>query len=297
MSELQHIARTVGETRDELLVWVRSLLDEAGVDLPVTGVLPTDGRPALFMMPYQTVLESQSTVPMSPLVPSGSAGPPAGVTPDWVSVAHAMTRFLVEHYPKRARKAPGLGPLDAQPKLELLPKAMGDWYRAQDAEWGSDQRGILPSVAWRQGFSFVVRYAAIVTAEDATDGDRKRLQALAVLASGVRQRRFFELGVAPPPCSSQLLSLIEAMRDSCDGELSAALAAGAASIVASRRSAVGVYPHHELTDADLAFVLRTLHQPMQPAVVFALRLSLGAGPVLEPGALPALPPIEMGKRS
>ena len=58
-------------------------------------------------------------------------------------------------------------------------------------------------------------------------------------------------------------------------------------------TAVGVYPHHELSDMDLALVMQALQLPMQPAVVFALRLALGGGPYLETGASPHVAPVEV----
>lgn len=297
MSELTHIRQILDQTRLGLQEWMAHLIVEAGEELPVAGVIPSQPRPpTLVVLPYQIVLESQSTVPTLSLVPAGEKDKDT-IPPAWQRLARGMTTYLMDHYPRRAPRGQSVGPLDPAPQLDQLRGELAAWYRAHGRSWmiGED-RGKLPSVQWRQPFSFVVRFATFVvdTSGENPELDRLQLVALALVAAGIRHRRHFEVLTPPEPIPEELRLLCEAMGRSAAPELGAQILADLEAVQRPLRTAVGVYPHHELSDRDLATVMQALRQPMQPAVVFALRLSLGAGPLLEPGATPHIRSVEMG---
>lgn len=295
MTAFTHVQRVTGAVHDGLHAWVRALMADAGVPCDVAGAVPTDGGPTLALMPYQMVLESQHTVPSVPYVPHPPDSKRDAIPAAWRTIGVAMTDVLLESFPARAKGRPGLGPLDPAPLLGSLPDPIAAWYRTHREDWlvgGTPERGRLPAVAWRQPFAFAVRYVAVVVDPDTTPGgDATRLQALAVLAAGIRLSRFFRVRMPPVPASESLLELVRAFSE-VDTEAAAPIADALAAATSERELAVGLTPHNELTDADLALVCMSLKQPMQPAIVFSLRLSLGEGPELGAGALPHLASVE-----
>lgn len=280
-------------TRDALHAWAAGLLEASGAPLPIVGSAqaPRSG-PTVVMMPYQTVLESQAATPVVPLVPSFQDGERNAVPEPWRTASRVMTHLLVEQYPKRGQRTPGLGTLDPLPPLSELPKPVADWYRARGEPWvvdrGGRPAGRLPFLGWRHPFSLAVRFAAFVLdgPDPRADHDRVTLGALGVLAAGVRLQRFLRVDAPPVPTDPALSELVRAF-SALDGEAAAELAA-AFEAGGQRQLAVGLTPHHELTDSDLAAIARTLDAPIQPALVFSMRLALGAGVELTAGALPHL---------
>jgi hypothetical protein len=288
-------------TRDALHAWAAGLLAGAGIPLPVAGspAAPRKG-PTLVLLPYQTVLESQAATPVVPLVPSLQDGERNAVPEPWRTASRAMTQLLVESFPKRDQRAPGLGTLDPLPYLKELPKPVAAWYRARGEPWvvdrGGKPAGRLPFVGWRHPFSLAVRCAAFVLdgPDSSADHDRVTLGALGVIAAGVRFERFLRVDAPALPCEPALIELVRAF-GAIGGDTAAELAA-AFDGAGRRQLAVGLTPHNEIDDGDLAAIARTLDGPIQPAIVFSMRLALGAGPELGPGALPHLAPISTVER-
>jgi len=286
-----HIDATMLAVHECLLAWGKGLLDQAGNPLPVCGSVPEVGAGAhLVLLPYQSVLESQAGVPFLPLVPMNKGAGRESIPGPWRMLAQGMTQVLVDDFPKRAAKGPGLGPLDPAPPLDGMPKPIADWYRAQGEPWSAKGRGRLPQISWRQPFSLVIRYAAMVIdpAGESTDIGAQRLRALGVLAGGIRIERYFRATVPPSPVSAELSGLIEAFAAAAPEEIAADMEEAVRLAHEDNETAVGLTPHHDLTDIDAATVMRALRQPMQPAVVFAIRMALGAGPELIGGAIPHL---------
>ncbi|MCA9566786.1 MAG: hypothetical protein KC656_03050 [Myxococcales bacterium] len=292
----KHTAEVTERVRGAMITWVEGLLAAAELTLPVTGALPSDrDHGALVLLPYQMIMESQAGVPQVPLMPVSGDGRRDAIPGPWRALARGMTDVLVEQFPQRTKGAPGLGPLDPCPPLDGLPAPIAAWYRANPAFQAEGGRGRLPQISWRQPFSLVIRYAAMVVDPDPAS-DLLRLQALAVLAAGIRQERFFQTQVPPVPQTPDLAGLVDAMAEAAPGEAGETMRAAAVASRSENTLAVGLFPHHDLTDNDLALVMQALQVPMQPALVFGARLSLGAGPVLLEGAVPHLASVEGARR-
>ena len=283
MTPRAHVAKVTREVSTALEEWVRSLLEEADLSLPVRVDLPETGE-SLVLLPYQLVLESQAGVPLVPLMPTSGEARREAIPAPWREIARGMTQILVEQFPQRSRNQPGLGPLDPCPPLAEIPAPLQDWYRAHPDWQVENGRGRLPQISWRQPFSLVIRYTALVSGCPSL----RRLQALSVVAAGIRQDRYFQAMVPATPQDAPLGSLVDAFALSAPEPLRADLEAAADASRADHPLAVGVFAHHDLTDNDLALVMQALQLPMQPAVVFGARLSLGAGATLLPGAVPHL---------
>ena len=294
MSAMAQVRATMASARDGLLAFVSSVAEEAGLALPVVGS-PTDlqGGLGLVILPYQTVLETQPGTPTLPLAPHGADVDRGTIPEPWRSTGRAMTQVLANVYPKREQRGPGLGPLDPLPLLDSLPAPLVGWYRAHADDWIVDRHGKeagrLPFVSWRQPFALAVRFAALVLGEAPAGSapDRVRLEALGVVAAAIRLRRFFEISAPAASVEPALLELVEVF-SRLEVEGSAELQDLLPGLLEPRPTVLGLTPHHELGDADLALLARTLGTPMQPAMVFSVRLALGAGPELAAGALPHL---------
>jgi len=288
-----HVRDIMGRMRGGLHTWAAGLLDQAGIDCAVGGELPEPGAgPQLVLLPYQVVMESKAAVPRLSLVPASQDIERESVPKPWMHVAHGMTQTLLDHFPSRPARGPGLGPLHPAPPLDALPASIRAWYEANPRfmiEGGSKPAGRLPSVMWRQPFALAVRFAALVVDRDGQtpELDLMRLEALGVLAAGIRIDRYVQIEVPPVPIEPELVDLVDAF-EAVGGEASKRIARGWKDAREPLQLAVGMTPHHELSDDDLARVASALGIPMQAALVFAIRLSLGAGPELGQGALPHL---------
>lgn len=290
MTVYAQVGRTMGIVRDGLHEWAAALMAKAELEVAVTGEVPADGSgPTLVMLPYQVVMESKAAVPRIALVPGSSDVEREGVPGAWRQVARGMTQTLLDHFPQRPARAPGLGPLHPVPPLDALPAPIAAWYRDHPAWTVDGTAGRLPSVMWRHPFGLAVRFAALVMDRSAPAGglDLLRLQALGVLAAGIRVERYVEVTAPAVVVDPDLASLIEAFA-AVGGEVGEAIREGWDAARAPAPLAVGLTPHHELSDDDLARVATALGIPMQAALVFAIRLSLGAGPELGQGAMPHL---------
>lgn len=300
MTAFGHVNEVIGAVNDGLRDWATALMTEGGVGCGVTGHIPSKGKPTLALLPYQMVLESQHTVPTLQLMPQPTSGATRETIPAaWRTIGQSMTGVLLESFPERAKGRPGVGPIDPMPPLASLPPPIAAWYKAHKKDWvlnTKEPRARLPSISWRQPFGYTVRYAAIVVdpSGQSTEIDSVRLRALGVFAAGVRLQRFFTVTMPPLPTTKPLEELIAAF-GKVKGEAAEPIAEALKSALSNKTLAVGVTPHNELSDADLALVCMALKQPMQPAMVFSVRLSLGSGPELGAGAMPHLESVEKGE--
>ncbi len=291
------IRGTVSAARDGLFALVRRGFADAGLDLRVSGDSGDEG--ALLLLAYQTVLESNASSTVIPLVPQSGDAAGNGVPDPWRRVSRLVSQLLLEVYPKRETRSPGLGPLDPLPPLAALPPPLRDWYDARSERWvvpvGGRPHGRLPFLGWRQPFPLAVRFAAMVPRAVGPDADRGRLEALGVVAAVVRLGRSFEFDAPPYPAEPDLLALAKAF-SAIGGPAGDELAELLPALTAPRLTSTGLTAHHELSDADLAEIARTLGVPIRPAIVFSVRLALGGGVELSTGALPHLGGVTAGDR-
>lgn len=294
-----HVDDVMRAVRQGLHDWVGDLMGKAGLEGFVSGVLPdpsqgAEGGPHLVVLPYQSVLESQAGVPTMTLVPIGKDAKRDSLPKPWQIIAHGMTSVLVEQFPQRGKKAPGLGPLHPSPLISELPGPIARWYH-DNPDWtvGGGERAKLPQISWRHPFSMVVRFASVGvdTRGETPNLDEFRLRALAVLAAGIRIERFYPVELPPFPVTPELESLIESFAAAAPGELGERMREAVEAQRLPMQTAIGLTPHHELSDNDIALMMEALRQPMQPCLVFAVRMALGGGPELIPGAMPHLPPV------
>ncbi len=298
MKPYAQIAASVDLVRDGLINWVEDLLSHGGVTLPVVGTVGKE--PGLVLLPYQMLVEGQLAMANIPLLPLSGDSDHSSIPTPWRLIGRGMTRVLLESYPRRkiAGRPETVNPC---PPVEELPNSIRYWYEENADNWVVDNGGVpcarLPALAWRLPFAFAVRYAAMVIAPPtgaAIDRlDAQQLKALALLAAGLRIERYFTADAPADPVSDEIIELIHAFAGvpiESQAELHGAIEA----CLAPRRVKVGIAPHNELTDSDLALVAMALRQPMQPALVFSVRMTLGGGPILEPGGLPNIAPVGKG---
>ena len=294
MNSHQHVAQVMAEIRDSMFTWARDLTTEAGIPIEPIGEIPKSGKkPRLVLLPYQMVMESQAGVPTISLMPMLTDSKREAIPKPWRTVAVAMTNVLVEQFPQRKRKSAGIGPLDPCPPLDGLPSPVRAWYKANAEEWilPGGKRGLLPHISWRQPFSLSIRYAAMVVDPSESPGlDLTQLQTLSVLATGIRQQRYFRSELPAVSQPESLQSLVDAMIAATPETERGAFTAAAEQTRQSTHLAVGMFPHKDLSDNDIAMVMRALRLPMQPTLIFGVRLALGAGPELGAGAMPHLSP-------
>jgi hypothetical protein len=148
-------------------------------------------------------------------------------------------------------------------------------------------------IEWQNAFSLAVRFVSIVpsSAKPMADLDGLQLRALALVAAGVRLGRHFQVEEPPFATKGPLLDLMTAFAKVEHAD-AAELAEAVAAISRPRDLTVGLAPHHDLSDQDLALMMRAMDLPMQPAIVFSMRVALGAGPELNYGALPHIGSVE-----
>lgn len=299
-STLPHISRTIELVRSGLHSWMAEKLREGNVDLSVTGSVTGATSPTLVLLPYQIVLESTPTNPSTPLMPVNQENPKDSLPPVWRRAGLLMTHILVDTFPARPAKGPGIGPVDPLPPLASLPKPIAAWYKAAGEDWLVERNGTcarLPMIEWQHAFSLAIRFAAIVPSgsKPTLDLDSVQLRALALVAAAVRLGRHFRVDEPPFVQPGLLLDLMKAFSkvDHADAE---ELKEAVAILSAPRELTVGLAPHHDLSDQDLALMMRAMELPMQPAIVFSLRVALGAGPALGHGAIPHLASVEGVRR-
>jgi hypothetical protein len=293
---LPQVGRTVDAVRQGLHRWLGEVCAAAGAPLPVSGAVPASGGPTLVALPYQILLESNASASTLPLVPVLHEPANDGVPALWRRMGIAATRIVVESYPSRAASGPAPIALDPAPEVARLPGPVAAWYRRQGAPWVTTGAGeplaVLPTVEWHSPIALAIRFALLVPAVDARpDHDAVQLRALAACAAAVRLDRHFPIReeTALPP--GPLRELLEAL-SAVDHAEAPTLREAVTSLTRPRELAVGVAPHQDLNDHDLALVMQALRQPMQPTVVFSVRVGLGAGPVLVPGVTPSVPSVE-----
>lgn len=299
-STLPNVSRTIEIVRAGLHTWMGANLAEGGVDLPVVGTLQAGAAPALVLLPYQMVLESTPTNPSTAIMPVTQENPKDALPPAWRRAGLLITRILVDTFPARPTKGPGIGPVDPLPPLSKLPKPVAAWYKKSGDAWivqRDEPCARLPMIEWTHPFSLAIRFAAIVPAgsKPTADLDGLQLRALALVAAGVRLGRHFPVVEPPFVTPGPLLDLMTAF-SKVDHPAAAELAELVAAVAAPRDLTVGLAPHHDLADQDLALMMRAMELPMQPAVVFSMRVALGAGPALTYGALPHIGSVEGAQR-
>lgn len=299
-STLPHVSRTIDIVRSGLHGFMGANLRAGGVELPVTGALSAAATPSLVLLPYQMVLESTPTNATAAIMPVTQENPKDSLPPAWRRAGLLITRILVDTFPTRPVKGPGVGPVDPTPPLAGLPKPVADWYKKAGPDWIVERGGPcgrLPMIEWQNPFSLAIRFAAIVPSgsKPILDLDSLQLRALALVAASVRLGRHFQVEEPAFVSKGVLLDLMTAF-SKVDHPAAEELAEVVAVLSRPRDLTVGLAPHHDLSDQDLALILRALELPMQPAVVFSMRVALGAGPELGFGALPHIAPVEGAAR-
>lgn len=296
---LPQVGRTVDAVRAGLHAWLGEVCAAAGAPLAVVGAVPVSGGATLVALPYQILLESNASANTTTLVPVLQEPPNDSVPALWRRAGVAATRIIVEAFPGRPAAVAAQGPLDPAPALARLPEPVAAWYRRQGSPWTVSRDGepsaVLPTVEWHSPIALAIRFALLVPAvTPAPDHDAVQLRALAACAAAVRLDRHFpmreESALAPGPLRDLLAALAAVDHPEAPG-----LREAVTSLTQPRELAVGVAPHQDLTDHDLALVMQALRQPMQPTVVFSVRVGLGAGPVLVPGTMPSVGAV--GKRA
>ncbi len=303
----QHVKTVVTEVHDGLLAWCRRVLREAGLEtVEVYGQFPPEGATSSYVVvfPYRLgpapkVVETSPGIslmcPPNAIPDKGTAIP----TP-WVVLGRHMAQIVDEFFPKVGKPGTRTYRPDPAPPLDKLPEPARAWYAAQDPDakdpWVSDgpngRRGRLPSLWWRPGFMLTGHYMAIANDGGRGTTDRTSLQApvalpgLSVIAAALHLERFVKITLPPLACDPAVFELAKAFADTAGGEHKEALYNAIDLLTSPDDCTVSVIPVHDLTNMDFANLMQALQRPLQPSLNLAIRLPLGAFPVLSPALAP-----------
>jgi len=134
--------------------------------------------------------------------------------------------------------------------------------------------------------------------------DRTSLQAplalpgLSVIATGLHLERYVEVDLPPIACDPAVFEIARAMGESDGGAHQQVIEAAIEDLTTKDRVVVQVIPVHDLTNMDFANLMQALQRPLQPSLNLAIRLPLGAFPILTPAVAPGFDfgkPVETGK--
>lgn len=315
----QHVKTVVSEVHDGLLAWCRRVLREAGLEtIEVYGQFPPEGATSSYVVlfPYRLgpapkLVETSNGISlMSP--PRALPDKGTAVPTSWIRLGRTMAIIIDEQFPKVGKPGTRSYRPDPAPLLSELPKPAADWYKAQDrtAEdpWIADSpdgvRGRLPSLWWRPGFMLTGHYMAVANDGGRGTADRTSLQAplalpgLSVIATGLHLERYVEVDLPPIACDPAVFEIARAMGESDGGAHQQVIEAAIEDLTTKDRVVVQVIPVHDLTNMDFANLMQALQRPLQPSLNLAIRLPLGAFPILTPAVAPGFDfgkPVETGK--
>lgn len=304
MNIYEHTLETTRLVHLRLLEWVRELLIRAGMDsVQVKGRFSSEDAagPTMTVFPYQMgawpkMVETGSDIPML-----GGPGDSEGIVPaGWKRAADLITRSMVEVFP--VDRARGSRPARVRPIVPLgdLPTPLADWYRAQ-GDNGSAQSwcvtgrrdtlsGRLPSMAWRRPLN--VRHLYLVLANDTDEpsglhaGMPFGLSALSVVLLGIQMERTLAVRVPAVPAGEPLLTFIDALAASMDGERAEQLAEMSEAVRSEFHTNIALLPFPDLPSDDSAEVMKALEKTLQPVVHLGVQLGIGGGPLFEPSVSP-----------
>ena len=135
-------------------------------------------------------------------------------------------------------------------------------------------------------------YMAIANDGGRGTTDRTSLQApvalpgLSVIAAALHLERFVKITLPPLACDPAVFELAKAFADTAGGEHKEALYNAIDLLTSPDDCTVSVIPVHDLTNMDFANLMQALQRPLQPSLNLAIRLPLGAFPVLSPALAP-----------
>ena len=303
----RHVKTVVSEVHDGLLAWCRRVLREAGLEtIEVYGQFPPDGATSSYMVlfPYRLgpapkLVETSNGISlMSP--PRALPDKGTAIPTSWIRLGRTMAQIIDEHFPKVGRPGTRSYRPDSAPHLAKLPKNTRAWYEKQDPDaedpWiekGKEgTRGRLPSLWWRPGFMLTGHYMACANDGGRGTADRTSLQAplalpgLSVIAAGLHLERYVTVELPPIACDPAVYEIAKAMGDDAGGEHQETIDKAIEDLTTKDRVVIQVIPVHDLTNMDFANLMQALQRPLQPSLNLAIRLPLGAFPVLSPAVAP-----------
>ncbi len=303
----QHVKTVVSEVHDGLLAWCRRVLREAGLEtIEVYGQFPPDGATSSYVVlfPYRLgpapklVETSNGLSLMSP--PKSIPDKGTAIPTSWIIMGRTMAQVIDEHFPKTGKPGTRSYRPDPAPLLSAMPDPVRAWYEKQDptesdpwiSEGPNGPRGRLPSLWWRPGFMLTGHYMAVANDGGRGTADRTTLQAplalpgLSVIAAGLHLERYVTVTLPPIACDPAVFEIAQALADCAGGEHKAAIEAAIEDLTTKDEVVIQVIPVHDLTNMDFANLMQALQRPLQPSLNLAIRLPLGAFPVLSPAVAP-----------
>jgi len=304
----QQAHQVVGLVHQSLVRWTRELLIKAGAEsVSVFDRLTSEqsAGPHLALLPYRLspwpkLIEVASDVS---LLGSGQDRDPRGVVPDsWMKLGAALTEALPQLYPTSPAKGTRRARASPLTPLQRLPPLLQAWYEEQGETEATDSwvvsvdgvpHGRLPSLNWRR--PLIIRTHYLVLASDSTvrsasgEGAPFGLSALGVITLGMQLERTLRVRLPGSTVDPALRDFALAAAASVGGELGTHIEQQISRADGERDLLVSIVPVADLDSEDFAQVMRSMDQPFQPVVHFAVQMGIGGGPVLTTGTSPSFP--------
>jgi hypothetical protein len=301
MNQLEYISIIASTVHEAVEGWARNLLRDAGIETTeVYGQFPPEGSVASHIVLFPYRLGSGDTQLSQPynetsLLRSNRKPLSPGSIPNvWLLIGQAITRCVVEQFP-RIKRGPMAGRPFPAPPLELLPDPLRAWYEGQgdsggENSWLTDLGGTkharLPSLAWASGTTLKVHYLVVV-GEGARGIAEKSsplaIQALSVISAGAQMQRTLNIRVPGIPFDPVIADYAMAVAECFDDEMGDELRASLSSLGKKLNMAVTLLPGGALTNADFTGLMQALQRPLQPTLHLSVQLNIGGGPIFAPG--------------
>lgn len=307
MNPYAYISRYSEAIHDALIGWVRTLMQEAGLEtMEVYGQFPPEGTVSahLTLFPYFVgpVPKLVETGKMTSLLHIHQIGDgKVDFVPDaWRELGLLMVQVLDRWFPNQ-RPQVGAKPRGyVHPTLEQLPDPIAEWYRGQEPEgieqipWLVERDGQQfappPSLSWSPGLVMEIRYVAVAsdpgrgTSQYTSEKAPLTVPALSVLATGIHMEKEFRLVQETQLIPPQLDSFVEAVSASLEGEEVERIQRLLRTLREPEEISVPVSPVHDLNNQEFALLMQALQRPLQAALHLQVEVVLGAHPVFVPAA-------------
>lgn len=291
---------------DGLLGWARERMRRAGfTGLECLGAFPAGARtdPQLVLFPYRVGPDPKLTdLNPTPMILGGEGeqGRSSGAPSAWVDVASHLSRGLQELGVGVIRRpVPGAPPAMVRSGLQDLPPSIRAWYQQWGADWLQEGHARMPRLHWVGGIVLTIRYLAVAVGQlpdhDPTRSAPLGIPTLTVLATAIYRERVFEAEMEAPDPPESLPHFVEALSTALEEKGKEELAKELRASLAATRShyvqQVAIQPISDIGNQELAQMLQSLQQPLQAALTFQLRFSVGGELLFGPGGMPTGRPV------
>ncbi len=304
MNPYQHTHVAMQRIHERLILWVRDLMLQSGVEsVQVFGRFRDEqsAGPHLVLMPYALAPWPKNVETEADLSLMGG-GTGDGVVPDaWMRLGELLVECLGQCFPV----IPGRGTQPDRMKpiapLKDLPPPLRAWYKERGetedvGSWVVTLDGVpcgrMPSLRWRRPLTLRASYLVMASEgsvkanSSAASSVSFAIPALSVVSLGIHLERTINVDLPPVGADPALLRMALLLAKSVKGEAGEELEAIADALGREWTTRVSILPLGDMTEGDLAGVMRSLDRPFQPVANLGVQVGLGGGPVFEPGMQP-----------